>query len=71
MYTDPELLDEVRDPIAEDETEIVETAEENERTEGEERVDDSAESDEDRLAEDTEESDEVSIAAAEGPETDT
>lgn len=74
MATDPESLDEVRDPIAEDEVEVVETGDVNAREEGEERVSHEDESDVDGLEDvepDSPDETEVAIEEAEGPETDT
>lgn len=75
MQTDPELLDEVRDPIAEDEVEVVETAEVNERLDGEENVSNEGREDSDPLGDAAElepgDESEVTIADAEGPETET
>lgn len=73
MQTDPELLDEVRDPIAEDETDVVETGEENDREEGEERIDHAPEENVNALDERPadESADEIGVTEAEGPESDT
>lgn len=74
MATDPESLDEVRDPIAEDEVEVVETGDLNEREEGEQTVSRESESDGDQLGEiepKSPDETEVTIEDAEGPETDT
>lgn len=74
MATDPEAFDEVRDPIAEDEIDVVETGDANAREEGEETVSHEDESDVDRIEDvkpDSPDETEVTIEEAEGPETDT
>jgi hypothetical protein len=74
MSTDPESLDEVRDPIAEDEVEVVETGDLNEREEGEETVAREDDSDVDPLEDpepDSLDETEVTIDEADGPETNT
>jgi len=75
MSTDPESLDEVRDPIAEGEVEVVETGDLNERSEGEETVTHESRPDSDAIGKalDAESGDEteVTIEQADGPESDT
>ena len=72
MPTDPESLDEVRDPIAEDEIEVVETGDESRRAEGEETIttDNTNVNGSRESSEDTAEG-EVTISEAEGEEADT
>jgi hypothetical protein len=72
MPTDPEQLDEVRDPIAEDETEVVETGDESRRAEGEEMATaDDSKVDESRETAEQPADDEITISEAEGEESDT
>jgi hypothetical protein len=75
MATDPEALNEVLDPIAEDEVEVVETGDVNERTEGEESVVASNDAvdveSSDQQALEARDDSEVTIEKADGMETDT